>query len=362
MHFSRLYKEKKPQKEVILIEEHTDIGKPVQCTGILTKEIEKLIPKKDIKKVTLNEINKTEVFSPNNSVITPISKDYIICNVSFIKYLHKQAEKKGVSILQGHRYLGNTGSKIKVKNIATNKIIEFEDNFLVGADGPSSNVAKNNNLYNQKNRKFLTGVQARVKMKDFDKEKIDFYPYIGEYAWFTPESDEIARIGVAAPRNAKKIFDDFIKKYPGKILEMQGGPIPLHKPFLKIHRKEKKFSVALIGDSALQIKNTTGGGIIPGLKASVALSEGYNNYSKRLKTLNRELYAHYILNRALRNYREKDWDRLIHKTTSPAVQKILTGTNRDNALKLAIRLAMQPKMIAEGTKATLKMLNPHKDI
>ena len=332
LYFAWKYKEKNPKEETILVEEHTEIGKPVQCTGILTDDIKKLLPPEDIEKFTLNEITQTEVYSPNEKVCLKIKKDIIISNVGLIKYLHRKATKAGVIMLDGHKYMGNEGKTVRIKDISTQKIKEYKTDKLVGADGPSSNVAKNNGIY--KDRKFLTGVQARVKLQGFDKTKIDFYPYIGEYAWFTPESDDVARIGLAAERNARLLFDEFIKKYPGQILEMQGGPIPLHKPGIKVMKKTKGFTVALLGDAALQIKNTTGGGIIPGMKAAKILAQDFNNYKKNLKGLNRELYIHYIINKMLKKYSAKDWDRLIRKTNTNGVKKTLQEINRDNALKM----------------------------
>ena len=356
LRFGTLFKEKNPDSKIIILEEHKDIGKPVQCTGILTDEIEKLVPRKELEKFTLNKITKTKVISPNNSATIPIKTNYIISNPGFIEYLHESALKKGVDIKTGTRYLRNTGSKIEYRDINSGKIIEVSDDKLVGADGPASKVARNNNLFGK--RDFLTGVQARVRLKDFDASQIDFYPHIGEYAWFTPESDEIARIGVAAKDNAKKIFDSFIKKYPGTILEMQGGPIPLHKPGIRLRFQEKKFSATLLGDSALQIKNTTGGGIIPGLKAAKVLSDNFESYEKKLGKLNRELYIHYLINKTFRKYSDKDWDRLIEKIKNERIKRILEDTNRDNSAKLAVKLSMRPLMLSEGARAIFKLFSP----
>ena len=45
--YACLAKEKKPEDNIIVIEEHTEIGQPVQCTGILTDDITQHIPKAD---------------------------------------------------------------------------------------------------------------------------------------------------------------------------------------------------------------------------------------------------------------------------------------------------------------------------
>jgi len=217
-------------------------------------------------------------------------------------------------------------------------------------------------------REFLTGIQARILLKDLDSKKIDFYPTIGEYSWSAPESSEVSRVGVAARSNAKKIFDDFIKKYSGKILEIQGGPIPLHRPRTTVIRtqygtqntvggEQDNFSVALLGDAALQIKNTTGGGIIPGLKAANALSDGPVNYKKNLRKLNLELYTHYKLNKVLKKYSDKEWDDLLKTLNTEKTKKILSETTRDAPINLLSELILNnPQLLLTGIKAIPKLI------
>jgi flavin-dependent dehydrogenase len=350
--------EKESKKEnIYVIEEHKTLGLPVQCTGILTDEINKLISPRIVDKFTINKITTAKIYSPNNSVELKVKDNIIIDNVKFIEYLAEIAEKKGVKILTNHKYISNAGSEIKIRNLETRKIKTFNDSSLVGADGPQSKVAVNNKL--NKERHHLLGIQARVKIKDLDKDKIDFYPHIGEYAWSTPESDEISRVGIAIPLENQdiksKLFEDFLKKYPGKKLEIQAGLIPLHSPGSKIYHSQKDFSVALVGDAAGQIKNTTGGGIIPGLKAAEELSKGINNYDENLKKINRELYLHYTINRLLKNYTDKDWDRLVLKVNNEKIKSSLENINRDNITRLLFSLAIRPSMISEGLIALSKL-------
>lgn len=354
---SEKYAEKNDATDkVILIEEHTKPGLPVQCTGIITDEINKLISQKITDKFTLNKIKNVKIYSPNNCAELKIKENIIIDNKKFIELLAEQAEKKDVKILTSHRYISNSGSSIKIKDINTGKIKSYIDKALIGTDGPQSKVASCNRLNGKKEH--LLGIQARIKIKDLDKNMIDFYPYIGEYAWSVPENDEISRIGIAIPlknQAPRKMFEDFLKKYPGKRIETQGGLIPIHKPGAKICRLQKNFSVALAGDSAGQIKNTTGGGIIPGLKAAEELSKGIETYPSNIRKLDRELYIHYIINRALRHYTGKDWDRLVSKVKDDKVKSALEKTNRDNAAKLILSLAKRPSMVSEGIIALTKI-------
>ncbi len=360
LYLSSVYGKNK-EREITIIEEHKQLGLPVQCTGLLTEEINKFIAPEQVRKFTLNKITSAKIYSPNNSVCLKIKDNIVIDNVKFVEYLASTAEKKNSKILTNHRYISNNGREIKVKDLSANKTKMISSNILVGADGPQSSVALNNSL--DKN-KFLIGMQARIKIKDLEKSRLDFYPYIGEYAWSVPESDEISRVGIAAPlenKNAKKIFEDFLKKYPGQKINTQAGLIPFHNPKAKTYRIQKKFSVFLLGDSAGQIKNTTGGGIIPGLKAAAELGNSLskNNpsaYPKNIKNLNRELYLHYIINRALNKYSCKDWDRLIKKVDDEKIKKVLENKNRDNITRLLFSLAKKPSMISEGARAISKLI------
>ncbi|MGV8163155.1 MAG: hypothetical protein ACP5N2_07530 [Candidatus Nanoarchaeia archaeon] len=345
-------KEKRKEK-ITVVEEHQKLGLPVQCTGILTDDIYNLLDKKEVEKITLNKINKTKIFSKHNSVQIELKDNLIIDNVKFIELLEDKAKKLNVKILTNHKYISNKENIIKIKNIEKNKIITLKDNFLVGADGPLSKVASSNNLCLK--RKYLIGVQARVKTIKHKKNTIDFYPSIGTYAWCVPEGKNIYRIGLAVTLEKQtgknELFQDFLKKYPGEQLEIQAGLIPLFAPRQKIISTKNDFSVALIGDAALQIKNTTGGGILPGMKAAYALSKGTKHYKRHIKKLNRELYMHYLLHKILSKYKDEDLFRLIKKMNNKNIKKQLREHNRDNSVKLILSFLKNPKMLSEGLRA-----------
>ena len=333
----------KKGREVVLVEEHNTIGAPVQCTGILTNDILKFVPKKLLSEHTKHIVTQTIVHGPHKKVAFEISPNYIIDNITYCQAVAAKAQDAGATIKLNTRYVDNTKNNITLKNVQTKKERNTTTNYLIGADGPTSSVAKQNGLYNK--RKFLTGVQAIVKMKEYE-EHIEFYPHIGEYAWYCPEGDGRARIGVAAQGKAKKIFDDFIKRYKGKIECMQGGPIPLYTPKPKVEKKYEKMNIQLIGDAVPFIKNTTGGGIIPGAKAARIHAKNPATYAKNLAPLKKELGTHYLINKTLRKFTDKDWDKLLTQVDNEAIKKLLKKTNRDNAVSLATQLLIKKPALA----------------
>ena len=58
---------------------------------------------------------------------------------------------------------------------------------------------------------------------------------------------------------------------------MQGGTIPLFHPKIHVQNLQIRPKVYLLGDAGRQIKNTTGGGILAGIRAAKLLSNCIKN-------------------------------------------------------------------------------------
>ncbi len=193
----------KAGKDVSIYEEHSEIGKPVQCTGIVTREISKLI--KLDKKLIINEVDKVRVYSKNNKIEVPID-DIVLDRARFDKYLAKKAKENGAKIFLNHKFIGVRKGGYAVFADKKEKITKVKAEKIIGADGPLSEVAKSNNMFGK--REFYVGMQATAKGK-WDKNAYEVYfgsicP--GFFAWILPESDKIARIGVAAKKDVRGIF------------------------------------------------------------------------------------------------------------------------------------------------------------
>lgn len=327
-------------KNTTVIDQKKRIGHPIRCTGILTGAIKELLSQKEIKKITLNTIEETTIHGPTTTATLPISKDYIICNTTFEELLADKAAKNGTDIQLQTKYISSTNNKHTIRTAdGTKKTICKET--LIGADGPDSQVRKKAGI--PLKHKHYEGYQIRLKVKAHEN-KIQFYPHIGSYAWYVPESKTVARVGVCAPKNAKKIGDEFIKRFKGRTLETQGGFIPYHTPTSLIQKK----NATLLGDAGGMIKNTTGGGIIPGMRSA----KQFANTGKPSSTpLRAELLAHFLVHNALKKCTHKEWDAIIKRSTYHVAkfQKI----NRDQAYKLLFRLSTDSAFLKIGIKNTL---------
>ncbi|MBR9692027.1 NAD(P)/FAD-dependent oxidoreductase [Candidatus Woesearchaeota archaeon] len=324
-------------EDVSIYEEHSCIGKPVQCTGIVTKEIEKII--KLDKRFIVNRVEKVRVYSKNKKIEVPID-DIVLNREKFDKYLANKAKKNGAKIYLNHKFIGIRENKAVFAD-KKNKIKAVEADYIVGADGPLSDVAKSNNMHGKK--KFYFGMQARIKGK-FDASCYDVYfgsicP--GFFAWILPESKKIARIGVAAKGNTKEIFKKFLSIKGIKdndIIDSQAGLIPIYKKSVV-----QKGNVFLVGDAAGQVKATTGGGLVYGLKAAKKLANCilYGlDYSKELKRLNRKLWMHLKIRQMLDKFSDKDYNKLLKKMQNKKIKELFKKYSRDDVKKLVFKAVL----------------------
>jgi digeranylgeranylglycerophospholipid reductase len=333
---------KKANCNVTIFEEHKKVGVPVQCTGIITGEIDKFTDLKTIlKKSKLLEIKDVEVFAPNNNSVNIQlrKKNIIIDRAKFDNEIYKLAKKVGVDIRLETKVIKIDIKKIESQNNSINKTkIEYFD-YIIGADGPNSIVSQMIHLNNKK--KYWVGAQARVKLKN--NLSVKFYPFKGTYAWVVPENKKIVRVGVVAEKNVSKQFTSFLKQFVKKkdILEYQGGLIPKFNPFSKYSKK----GYYVVGDAGGFVKATTGGGIIPGLESARLLAQSIihkKNYKRLIiQKLMPNLLIHNIIRNRLDKFSKKDYNELIKIVKEKEIKELIEKYDREFPFKLLVLLLIK---------------------
>jgi len=237
---------------VLVLEEHPDIGKPTQCTGLVSQRIGKLP-----KKIILNKIKVARFCSGSGSFEIKSKKSvYVIDRGKFDRQISEEAKKVGVNFKTSIRFLDfKNGEVVTSKGIYVTKI-------LVGADGPNSSVARVSGIELPKN--ILSAVQVNVK-SNFDPDTVELWfgsdiaP--GLFAWVVPESSNKARVGLAADINPNKFFDRFFKKRIGNVKSDGRIGDAIRYGLIK---KSVAENVLLVGDAACQIKPFSAGGLVYG--------------------------------------------------------------------------------------------------
>ncbi|MBW2996344.1 geranylgeranyl reductase family protein [Candidatus Woesearchaeota archaeon] len=342
----------KAGRKVAIYEEHDCIGKPVQCTGIVTEEIGKIV--KLDKEFLVNKVNKVRVYSKNNKIEIGI-RDIVIDREKFDRYLARKAEKNGAKIHLNYKFLGIRGNNAVLAD-KNNKIINVEAEYIIGADGPLSDVAKSNAMVRKK--EFFFGMQARIK-GSYDPECYEVY--LGSvckdfFAWVLPESNKIARVGVACRSNTRSIFKEFldVKGIEDRnIIDFQAGLIPIFNKKACVKRK----NVCLVGDAAGHVKATTGGGLVPGLKAAKVLANcivNGKNYEKGLKKLNKELDIHLKIRNMLDRFNDKDYNKLLKLLKNRKIKHVLHKNSRDSPKKLVFKALIAKPSLLQYIKNFIK--------
>lgn len=331
----------KQGRDAVILEEHSQIGAPVQCTGIVTHSIEKFFKLKN--EVIAKRLDKVIVVSKNNRITVNVD-EIVMWRDRFDRFVAEIAQNEGAEILLNHQFMGFDGrNTIIVKDKKNNQTKKIKTDVVVGADGPYSAVAKAAKM--DSNSKNYIGMQAKVKLR---MDTSAFETYFGSdfpnfFGWCVPESEEIVRLGIGCFENAQGHFYKFLKNRTGKkdVLCWESGLIPLYNP-KKIIQKD---NVYLIGDAATQVKATTGGGIIPSLKAAHTLCDCITNkkdYNKEFKRHSgKELLLHLKIRNLLNKFSDKDYDKLLNLMSQEKVRRILKKYDRDTPIPLVANLLLK---------------------
>ena len=341
-HYASLVKD----EDVTIIDKKPILGQPVQCTGIVTDSISRVLKIPD--ELVVSTIKKFRIISPNGkSVDVDLGKENkVMDRARFDEYTAQLAVDNGAKIVMNNSFNGfkKVGENYEV--ISQNgRIVSSK---IVGADGPFSQVAKSADLYGR--RSFLEGLQVRAEYKG-EVGVCEVYMGVGEFAWVVPEDEKIARIGVIG-RNVKQDFRRLVGN--AKVCENQSGIVPLYNPKQKL----RKDNVFLIGDAATQVKATTYGGIIYGLLAGKFLSENPDTYEKEFnKKLGKDLWMSLKMRDALNVMSEKQANDLIQIFQKESNNKVLSEHDRDFPSKFVAQLLLkETKLWRMGFDLTMKKL------
>ena len=243
-------------------EEHNEIGKPVQCTGLVsTSGLRKL--KVDYSDAVMNVVKCARFISPSGSVVEfRKSGGYatVLDRSRFDRIVYEEALSAGTNVVLGHRV----------------KTLSELEGIKVLADGAGGLVNTELGLA----PRYIVGYQVEAKMDmDMDMVELHFGSFApGFFAWRVPVDDHLVRFGLGYdPEIASRIHESYdprtalkflakLRGYSFEVLSEQGGMIPIYDG-----RPVVQGDIALVGDAATHVKATTGGGIAIGGECAMNL-------------------------------------------------------------------------------------------
>ncbi|OIO20693.1 hypothetical protein AUJ17_05080 [Candidatus Micrarchaeota archaeon CG1_02_47_40] len=282
-----------------VLEEHKKIGLPVNCTGLVSKTgMDEIGRDVKIGRCIINEISGARIIAGKNElkIEAKETKAYVIDRAVFDSLCAKKAEEEGAKIMLGRR--AGEGDLSAEKGAES----------IIGADGPNSFVARYFSFPPMRN--FANTFQVEVEIET-DTRLVQVHlsnrHFPGFFGWVVPLGNGYSRVGVGVglPNNARKSFEGFAEMLGicnRRRHNISAAVIPLQmrkKTAMHIGKR----NVFLVGDSAGQVKSTTGGGVVFGCLCAKILGRNIGNpqeYEREWRgKYGGDLKMHYAIRKAL---------------------------------------------------------------
>ena len=327
--------------DVVIFEEHSEIGNPSHCSGLFSTHIFDIVGKIGI----LHPAKKAIIYAPDGSTLKigdERVRGYVVDRVKFDRELAKMAGAKGADI-----HLKERVKKVSYPEMRTNKGA-YKARIIVGADGINSIVRKEMGIRAPK----IIGAAQIIAPSNLDEDTVEIFvgssTAPGFFAWRIPLFDNLAKIGLASYKNSWVYLKKLIKKLKVQPLSISGGGI-------SINTVERTYAngMLIVGDAAGQVKATSGGGVYPGLMCAKCAIETIENalekgdYSENSlrdyescwrNGIGKELkYASY-LHRLYRKIRDDEFNNIIKILNDEKVIKII---NEEGDIDYPSRIAIK---------------------
>ena len=330
--------------EVALVEEHREIGEPIQCGGLVTPRVFEYV---DCKETIIGAVHGAELYSPSGRKLVIDGRDteaVVVQRAMFDRAIATDAVRKGA-----HTFLGAQAQAARRDDGGVEVVIDQDGEprklrckILVGADGVRSNVAKWFNILRPK--KIIPGFEVEMTGVRGDPGFVKLF--IGNeiapgfFGWIIPSGDT-ARVGLCVGQgNAFAYLERMLTrpevrqytKGAQPILYIAGG-IPLGFP-----RRTYADNVLVVGDAACQAKAVSGGGIFTALTCSdfaaqtalQALETG--DYSSRMmhryhrawtKSIGKELRKDLAIHESFSKLNDDQFEELFDIFDNPAMIELI---------------------------------------
>lgn len=269
---------------VLIVEEHTEIGRPIQCGGCITPRVFDL-PEADFRTsrgVVMNQLKGATAISPNGTTLSfkaAETRAYVVNRSAFDKAFAKLALKNGAQLAVGTRAeaakvdAGGVEVTLKRGETSTTKV---RAKLLIGADGVQSQVARWFKLSHPE--KLVPSIELHCAGLKLDPESVELFAgqkiAPGFFGWIIPYTADSGLVGLGIDGrrgvavdylNSLLRADWFVKRY-GRAQEIEYVLSAIPFGLLKRTYTDR---VMIVGDAAAQVKQTTGGGLYMGLASAV---------------------------------------------------------------------------------------------
>ncbi|MGC1105855.1 MAG: NAD(P)/FAD-dependent oxidoreductase [Candidatus Acidiferrales bacterium] len=311
----------------------------------------------------VNEVRRFELFTDGRAATIDLAQpDLIIERAKLICSLAEHAREAGAEIRLGRNFRSLTPQSQKIslelQHTGKNTSEEFAAETVIASDGASSAVAQAAGWPRPATVPLVQAIVPLPKDMSPDTVRVWFVPNDTPYFyWLIPESSERGALGIIGESGseAREHLDAFLVKRKLEPLAFQGARIPVYKRWVPVEKRFGAARIFVVGDAAAQVKVSTVGGIVTGLRGAVGVTEAILSpgSERELRRLRRELDMHLLIRRALHDFQQADYSSLVDSLNPPA-KRSLSHFSRDEALKVLWRVCLsQPRLILMGLRGLL---------
>ncbi len=256
--------------KVLLLEEHREVGKPVACSGLVSKRVFSFVRSRS----EVNSVTGAVVHFPGGGTIRigKPERTIVMDRDVFDRDAAGMAIASGADLHTESRVVGvrtdSQGALVRFRERGS--LREERANVVVGADGINSRVRRD--LFGTRPSRIVTAYQVDAALEMEDQDSVEVFigsEYSkGFFGWAIP-SGRISRIGAGSYGfPAREHFRRIAEKIGAtRILGINGGAIPI-----SYLRRTYADRALLVGDAAGITKPLSGGGIFTGIVSSIHAS------------------------------------------------------------------------------------------
>ena len=339
---------------VLLVEEHPQVGIPVQCAGLVTPRTFDHTPF-PIGDLWQNDLTGARIYAPDGTAVEfDAGKPHAqaMDRARFDQKMAEAAVAAGVDLqtdtkaVEAHR----DGSGVTVSFISPGQKSQARARLLVGADGIRGSVARWFGF--PPVEEIVSCYEAELCRVNIPSDKPSIIPMFagkqqapGFFSWIIPVGGDRARAGLAvAPgmntESAKAYYERMFKDPQSAPFLAGAEPTYLIIGGIPLGLRDRIVDdrVMLVGDAAGMAKPTSGGGIYYGLVASEFLAETAHRalrtdrldrgsllpYERKVKrVLGRELAKGRRLRALYKRMGDEDFNRLARMLSRPKARAVI---------------------------------------
>jgi len=285
---------------VLVLEEHPQIGVPTNCSGLIGAEaFERFdLPRDSV----IREFDSATFFSPKGNAAT-VGADrvmaYVVRRCEFDQSMAQRAVACGADYHLGVRCVGleyeGDGVKLSVlkREPGGGQIpMSYRARAVVLATGVRYGLIQNLGL--ERPPRFLQAAQVEVEMEGLAGVEVYLGREVapGSFAWAIP-AGALARVGVCDGGQAIPYLRRFLR-HPSIASRLRNGEVQIKSKAIPVSNVSRTFldRILLVGDTAGQVKVTTGGGISYGVLCG-DLAAATLDHAFRLGDLTERVLAEY---------------------------------------------------------------------